>query len=555
MISTFVIALTLAVSANAESYFTGNLTSAQEVPTNGSTATGFGRVTLNAAETQITASFHWSGLTGNATAGHIHGAAAGANGPVLFNMLPAAATSGSVIGATFAVTPTQVADLKAGLWYFNIHTGTNPGGEIRGQITVDAPYLVYMNGGQENPPVNGTATGSGAISVNAAGTQALVTMRWNGLSGNATAGHVHAGRSGVNGAVVCNLSPVAVATGQVVDFLCTFSPTQITSLRQAQFYLNVHTSANPGGEIRGQIQRRRSTVVDFDGDGKTDIAVAKTNATLGTTEWWIRNSSDASVSIYTHGTLGEFSTLRMGAWDFDGDGKDDPTIYRNQASPNGGFVILQSSNLTVRFEEFGITGDDPRVVYDYDGDGRADPAVFRTSNDTWYFRGSSNNAAGNITFQRWGTTFANPGDYDGDGRGDFVDQQTGNWWLLRSSDQQVQIIQIGTGASFGVPGDYDGDGRVDQGVTLTEGTQNAWYYASSLSPGQSPYLTRQAWGPSTGRIRSQGDFDGDGKSDYGVFVTTAPQTFWVLPSNGSAPIIQPWGNSGNDFPITGYNNR
>jgi CHRD domain len=124
-------------TSNAASYFTGNLTSGQEVPPNPSTATGFGRVTLNDAETQITASFYWTGLTGNATAGHIHGPApVGTNAPVLFNMAPAAAASGSVVGATFAVTPTQVADLKAGLWYFNIHTAANPGGEIRGQITV-----------------------------------------------------------------------------------------------------------------------------------------------------------------------------------------------------------------------------------------------------------------------------------------------------------------------------------------------------------------------------------------------------------------------------------
>jgi hypothetical protein len=556
----FSVCLAVAVgtfAASADTYFTGNLTGGQEVPPTGSTATGFGRVTLNSAETQITASVYYSNLGTGVTAGHIHGpAAVGANAPILFNLNPTAGgTSGSVVAATFAVSPTQVADLKAGLWYFNIHTTGFPGGEIRGQITVDSPHVAYFSSGQENPANASAATGSGVVSINTATNQALVTMRWAGLSGNATAGHVHSGRSGVNGPIVCNLSPSAVASGSVIDFLCNFTGAQMTALRQAQFYLNIHTSANPGGEIRGQIQRRRSTVVDFDGDSKTDFAIARNNTVGGFIEWWILNSSNASVTVSQHGASTDFSTLRLLAADFDGDGKDDPTVYRNLASPNGGFVILQSSNNTLKFEEFGITGDDPRVVYDYDGDGRADVAVFRTSTDTWYYRGSSNNAAGNITFQRWGTTFANPGDYDGDGRGDFVDQQSGLWWLLRSSDGGVQIIQIGTGSAFGVPGDYDGDGKVDQGVTLTENSRNAWYYASSLNPAQSVYATRVEWGPSTGRTRSQGDFDGDGKSDYGVYLTTAPQTFWILPSNGSAPIVQPWGNSSSDFPITGYNNR
>lgn len=549
---TFVFAFSL--TSLGATYFTGTLTSAQEVPPNASTATGFGRVTLNDAETQITASFYWSGLTGNATAGHIHGpAAVGVNAPIIFNMAPAAVASGSVIAATFAVSPTQVADLKAGLWYFNIHTAANPGGEIRGQITVDSPYIAYMNGGQENPSVATAATGSGAVSVNSTGTQALVSMNWAGLSGTTTAAHVHSGRSGVNGPVICNFNLGGQpASGTMTDFLCSFSPAQITALRQGQLYLNIHTAANPGGEVRGQVQRRRSTVVDFDGDSKTDFAIARSNG--GVIEWWIANSS-GGVTAFPHGVSGEFSTLRIGAHDFDGDGKDDAWLWRSGASPAAGFLIFQSSDSTIRFEQFGTTSDDPRVVYDYDGDGRADPAVFRTSDDTWYYLGSSNNAARAVTAVRWGTTFANPGDFDGDGRGDFVDQQGGNWWILNSRDFSVRIVQVGTGASFGVPGDYDGDGKTDVGATLTEGTQNAWFYVSSLNPTQNVISTKRLWGPSTGRVRSQGDFDGDGKTDVGVYITTAPQTFWALPSDGSPHMILPWGNATSDFPITGYNNR
>ncbi len=139
-------------TANAASYFTGNLSSSQEVPPNASTATGFGRVTLNDAETQLTASVYYSGLTSNVTVGHIHTAATGTNGPVTFNLAPATGvTSGSVVNAIFAVTASQVADLKAGLMYFNIHTVNNTGGEIRGQITVNSPYLAYMSNNQENP--------------------------------------------------------------------------------------------------------------------------------------------------------------------------------------------------------------------------------------------------------------------------------------------------------------------------------------------------------------------------------------------------------------------
>ena len=248
-LSAFLWLILLSVSAQAASYFTGNLTSSQEVPPNSSTATGFGRVTLNDAENSITVSVYYSGLSSGLTLGHIHGPAApGVNGPVIFNLNPTTGvTSGSVVGATFAITPSQVADLKAGLYYFNIHTANNTGGEIRGQLTVDSPFVAHMDSNQEIPANSSTARGGGVVSINETTNQALRSMNWSGLTGNATAGHIHAGRSGTNGAVVCNLSPSPVVFGQVTDVLCTFNAAQITALKQAQFYLNLHTAANPGG--------------------------------------------------------------------------------------------------------------------------------------------------------------------------------------------------------------------------------------------------------------------------------------------------------------------
>src|SRR5437667_12040735 len=85
--------------------FSARMSGANEVPANSTTGSGYGRVVLNDAETQITASFYWSGLTGNANAGHIHccgavGVAAG----VHFTMGPAAAPSGSKVDPACAIT-------------------------------------------------------------------------------------------------------------------------------------------------------------------------------------------------------------------------------------------------------------------------------------------------------------------------------------------------------------------------------------------------------------------------------------------------------------------
>lgn len=79
-------------------------------------------------------------LSGNATAAHIHGPADfNSNAGVLFNLanggftLNTSASSGSATGTT-TLTAGQETDLLAGNYYVNIHTATNAGGEIRGNL-------------------------------------------------------------------------------------------------------------------------------------------------------------------------------------------------------------------------------------------------------------------------------------------------------------------------------------------------------------------------------------------------------------------------------------
>jgi hypothetical protein len=71
-------------------------------------------------------------MTGPVTAGHFHGPApAGSNAGVV---VPFAGPLASPIIGSATLTPAQVDQLKSGLWYINLHTAANPGGEIRGQV-------------------------------------------------------------------------------------------------------------------------------------------------------------------------------------------------------------------------------------------------------------------------------------------------------------------------------------------------------------------------------------------------------------------------------------
>lgn len=97
----------------------------------GSTATGSATATLDEVSRLFSWNISWSGLLGDITVAHFHGPAApGSNAGVQVTIDP---TTNPSVGSD-TITDTQIADLLANLWYINIHSDRNPGGEIRGQV-------------------------------------------------------------------------------------------------------------------------------------------------------------------------------------------------------------------------------------------------------------------------------------------------------------------------------------------------------------------------------------------------------------------------------------
>jgi hypothetical protein len=112
-----------------------NLSTSQEVPPVAGNGSGKADFTLDPSSKQLTWKVTYDGLSGPATAAHIHGpAAAGANAGVVVPLTAQGAPVTSPITGSTTLTDQQIADLTNGMDYVNIHTANNKGGEIRGQI-------------------------------------------------------------------------------------------------------------------------------------------------------------------------------------------------------------------------------------------------------------------------------------------------------------------------------------------------------------------------------------------------------------------------------------
>jgi hypothetical protein len=113
-------------------HFQAELNGASEVPPKSTAGTGEALVTLDTTKKQLSYTVTFDKLSGPATAAHFHGPAApGANAGVV---VPFPAPVVSPYHGTATLTDAQIAELKAGKWYINVHTAANPGGEIRGQV-------------------------------------------------------------------------------------------------------------------------------------------------------------------------------------------------------------------------------------------------------------------------------------------------------------------------------------------------------------------------------------------------------------------------------------
>src|SRR6478736_4949535 len=110
-----------------------------------------------------------------------------------------------------------------------------------------------LDGKSEVPATTTSGTGTADLDYDAASKKLSWKVTYSGLSGPATAAHFHGpAEAGKNAGVAV---AIPNATSSPVEGSATLTDAQAADLVAGRYYINIHTAANPGGEIRGQVAK------------------------------------------------------------------------------------------------------------------------------------------------------------------------------------------------------------------------------------------------------------------------------------------------------------
>lgn len=208
-----------------------------------------------------------------------------------------------------------------------------------------------LSGRQEAPPVATTATGNATVSVDPALGQIVVTVNVSGLS-DITEAHLHVGPPGADGPIIFPLSSgpftsplvVTLTTSNLVPASAQGIDTigdAIQAIQSGRTYVNVHTTAFPDGELRGQVG---PAVFGADLSGAQEASPVATSAT-GTASVSINpDQTVIQTLLSTPGLLGVTAAhIHLGA-----EGEDGPVIFPLVSGSYGSTLIteLTAANLT-----------------------------------------------------------------------------------------------------------------------------------------------------------------------------------------------------------------
>ncbi len=259
---------------------------------------GFGtaNLRLNTSFDSLWYEIAFNQTTSPVVAAHFHNAEPTGNGAVVKEFM---VMGNKIMGywtasdTTNPLTPAMVGQLLYGNIYIVLHTDSNPGGELRGNVfrLAREGFIAELDAKQAS--TTSMANGTAVVSYNRERTNLHYMVACNNLSGPITSAHLHKAIKGENGGVVYDLGNTTI--NGFYGYWNTFSNAQSLPLRRGDsIYVNIHTNMFANGEIRGQLMR--------------DYKISKASQTTGLTNV----ASAISVGVYPNPSS-NFITLELPA--------------------------------------------------------------------------------------------------------------------------------------------------------------------------------------------------------------------------------------------------
>ena len=225
------------------------LSGANEVPGNAEKASGTLNATYYNSTNLLSYTITFEGVVPESM--HFHNGGINATGNVEIPINPPYFSG--MKGTTIALTTSQELDLLAGNWYLNVHTPEYFLGILRGQLEEGEVIIfndVVLSGANEVPANTSAASGMFIGSYNKKTNVLYYTIVFDGIS--PTAMHIHNAETGASGEAVIDIDAETYISKMTRTNKLTEE--QEAELLSGNWYINIHSSNFPEGEIRGQIE-------------------------------------------------------------------------------------------------------------------------------------------------------------------------------------------------------------------------------------------------------------------------------------------------------------
>ena len=214
------------------------------------------------------------------TMAHIHEGAVGDAGPILITMEPSEDGTVWSIPENATLDAAGIEAFENGNLYVNVHTEANPAGELRAQLVAGDTSLptdgddtggsdddtsevaenvetvsLALDSSSTVPPAVGAddASGTGDITVNTETGAIFGSVTVNGTTGVPTMAHVHQGAPREAGPILITMVPSEDGSVWSMPENAALDAAGIEAFESGNLYINVHTEANPAGELRAQL--------------------------------------------------------------------------------------------------------------------------------------------------------------------------------------------------------------------------------------------------------------------------------------------------------------